>query len=211
MFIFTVGTGVRRSLWLAQLSQVENRSGRSCQYLSIARYLAFFGIDFSQRRPVEFTLCHHKQTVCHRCAATNPILTPSSPPPGHGLPLGLAQARRLSDLLRPALALHTLSAEPAHVAGALGVARLGVLLLAAEPELGVLLGPLVVRGPAALVGPAPLARLVELVVDADVEEVRLVGVEVAAVLGALCLVWYTQVSLLSRSCLLLGMLCACLT
>lgn len=72
-------------------------------------------------------------------------------------------------------------------------------LLAAEPELGVLLGPLVVRVAAALVAAvaAPLAGLVELVVDADVEEVRLVGVEAAAaVLGALCFWWTSMLVLL---------------
>lgn len=158
-----------------------------------------------------FTL-YHDQTVSPLRPGSHPPQTcfhGSSPLPSHSLPLGLAQARRLRDLLGAALALHPLGAEPAHVAGALSIARLGIPFLAAEPELGVLLGPLVVRGPAALVGPAPLARLVELVVDADVEEVRLVGAEVTAVLGALC--WFGKVRLASLAILaLLGTGWACL-
>lgn len=162
--------------------------------------MVFFFSPLPMRRAVIFTL-YHDQTI-------SPLQTPprshnSSPLPGHGLPLRLTQARRLGDLLGPALALHPLGAEPAHVTGALGGAGLGIPLLAAEPELGVLLGPLVVGVPAALLGPAPLARLVELVVDADVEEVRLVGAEVAAVLGALCCLT-NQVSLVMRSWRLFG-------
>lgn len=61
-------------------------------------------------------------------------------------------------------------------------------LLAAEAELGVLLGPLGVGRAAALegVGAGALAWFVELVVDGDVEEVGFVGGEVVAVFGALC-------------------------
>lgn len=113
MFIYTVGTGVRRSLWLAQLSQVEDTSGRSCQYLDIARYLAFLVLIFSQRRPVESTLCHHKQTLCHRCAATKPILSR----PHHRLPatvflLDLPRRAVLAIFLGPPLPFIPLALNP---------------------------------------------------------------------------------------------------
>lgn len=109
------------------------------------------------------------------------------------LSLTLAQPRRLDKLLlaarsarAAALALHLPGVESRQVARAGRVARLAVALLAAKAVLSILLGALGVDAPAALLAATTaLAVLVELVVDADVEEVGFFGEVVVAVLGAL--------------------------
>lgn len=101
------------------------------------------------------------------------------PLPGPGVPATLAQPRRLAHLALRAR-LHPPGAEAAHVGRALGVARLGVPLLAAEAVLLVLL--LALAAGLALAVPAAAERLgvvlLDLAVDADVEEVCLGGADV---------------------------------
>lgn len=96
-------------------------------------------------------------------------LTPSLPLPGSSLSLILPQPRRR--LALASSSLHPLNAEPAHITGTHSIARLGVPLLAAKPELGILLVPL--RGRAGLpTTPLTVPLLVgalDLVLDSDVE------------------------------------------
>lgn len=103
-------------------------------------------------------------------------------PGTHGLPPGLA-GPRLGNLAAAAAGLHLLGVEAAQVAGAHGVARLCVALLAAEAVLFVLLGSLVVDGSRAganltTAGAGALVVLLHLALDAHVEEIGLVGSEV---------------------------------